>query len=246
MLERDTNRCIISSRMPDGMTRRYCDWPGTRARCDGTTRCCRRLDHRRHWDSEEGAPFGRRSPAVLWSTGKAGQLSGSCQSHLSQRSRERTGRVSTVSAGDLGERLENVTAAGIPKTIQFQTKWQIALDMIDSVRAEELPPAPVLADAGYGIVTAFRDALSQRQIPYVVGIGGETTVWPPGMEPLPPKQTGKAARHPDSDAAQPTACASSGVCKTRSREPVEGYLLEGRNTRKDDFSVFLAAGSACS
>jgi SRSO17 transposase len=81
-------------------------------------------------------------------------------------------------------------AAGVPKTIQFQTKWQIALDMIDSVRADELPPAPVLADAGYGNITAFRDALSDRRIPYVVGIGGETTVWPPGMEPL-PDQSGK-------------------------------------------------------
>lgn len=79
-------------------------------------------------------------------------------------------------------------AAGIPKAIQFQTKWQIALDMIDCVRADELPLAPVLADAGYGNVTAFRDALSERLIPYVVGIGAETTVWPPGMEPLPPKK----------------------------------------------------------
>ena len=81
-------------------------------------------------------------------------------------------------------------AAGVPKTIQFQTKWQIALDLIDSIRADELPPAPVLADAGYGNITAFRDALSERRIPYVVGIGGETTVWPPGMEPL-PDQSGK-------------------------------------------------------
>jgi SRSO17 transposase len=87
-------------------------------------------------------------------------------------------------------------AAGVPKTVQFQTKWQIALDMIDSVRADELPPAPVLADAGYGNVTAFRDALSERRIPYVVGIGEETTVWPPGMEPLPPKQWSGKGRPP--------------------------------------------------
>jgi SRSO17 transposase len=83
-------------------------------------------------------------------------------------------------------------AAGVPKAIQFQTKWQIAIDLIDTIRADELPPAPVLADAGYGNITAFRDELSIRQIPYAVGIGGETTVWPPGMEPLLPKpQPGK-------------------------------------------------------
>jgi len=87
-------------------------------------------------------------------------------------------------------------AAGIPKTVGFQTKWQMALDMIDGVRADELPPAPVLADAGYGNVTTFRDALTERLIPYVVGIGSETTVWPPGMEPLPPKHRSGKGRPP--------------------------------------------------
>lgn len=87
-------------------------------------------------------------------------------------------------------------AAGVPQTIQFQTKWQIALDMVDNVRADELPPAPILADAGYGNVTAFREALSERLIPYAVGIGGETTVWPPGMEPLPPKNWSGKGRRP--------------------------------------------------
>ena len=87
-------------------------------------------------------------------------------------------------------------AVGVPKEVRFQTKWQIALDMIDSLRGEELPPAPVLADAGYGVVTAFRDALSDRQIPYVVGISGETTVWPPGVEPLPPRTWSGKGRPP--------------------------------------------------
>ena len=86
--------------------------------------------------------------------------------------------------------------AGVPKTVKFETKWQIALDMIDVLRADGLPPAPVLADTGYGVVTAFRDALTQRQIPYVVGISKETTVWPPGMEPMPPKTWSGRGRPP--------------------------------------------------
>lgn len=85
---------------------------------------------------------------------------------------------------------------GVPKTVPFRTKWQIALDMIDSIHADGLPPAPVLADAGYGNITAFRDGLSGRQIPYVVGIAGETTAWPPGIEPLPPKQRSRIGRPP--------------------------------------------------
>jgi SRSO17 transposase len=87
-------------------------------------------------------------------------------------------------------------AAGVPKGVKFQTKWQIALDIIDSLRAEELPPAPVLTDAGYGVVTAFRDALTQRQILYVAGISSETTVWPPGAEPLPPRPWSGRGRPP--------------------------------------------------
>ena len=86
--------------------------------------------------------------------------------------------------------------AGIPETAIFKTKWQIAIDLIDMVRKDELPPAPVLADAGYGNITAFREALSALKVPYVVGISGETTVWPPGIEPLPPKKRSRTGRPP--------------------------------------------------
>src|SRR5512132_2964911 len=64
-------------------------------------------------------------------------------------------------------------AAGIPEEVTFQTKWQIALERIAHLRDEGLPLAPVVADAGYGVVTAFRDALTAWGIPYVVGITNE-------------------------------------------------------------------------
>lgn len=87
-------------------------------------------------------------------------------------------------------------AAGVPDEIRFRTKWQIALAQIAALQQEELPPAPVIADAGYGVVTEFRAALSARGIPYVVGVTGETTVWPPGVEPLPPAQWRGRGRPP--------------------------------------------------
>jgi SRSO17 transposase len=87
-------------------------------------------------------------------------------------------------------------AAGVPKSVKFQTKWQIALDLIDRLRGDQLPPAPALADAGYGVVTAFRDALTERHVPYVVGISSETTVWPPGVEPLAPRPWSGRGRPP--------------------------------------------------
>lgn len=76
--------------------------------------------------------------------------------------------------------------AGIPTTVGFRTKWQIALGEIDALLGDGLAPAPVLADAGYGVVTDFRDGLAERNLSYAVGITGETTVWPPGKQPLRP------------------------------------------------------------
>lgn len=77
-------------------------------------------------------------------------------------------------------------ATGVPDEILFQPKWQIALAHILALQAEGVPPAPVVADAGYGDTTDFRDALTAARLPYAVGVKGETTVWPPGQAPLPP------------------------------------------------------------
>src|SRR5947209_1680688 len=45
----------------------------------------------------------------------------------------------------------------------------------------------VLADAGYGNDTDFRDGITEIGLAYAVGIQSSTTLWPPGAEPLPPK-----------------------------------------------------------
>lgn len=87
-------------------------------------------------------------------------------------------------------------AVGVPRKVPFLKKWEIALEEIDALLEEDLPPAPVVADAGYGDVTAFRDGLTQRGFSYAVGIRGETTVWPPGQGPLPPKGYGGRGRPP--------------------------------------------------
>ncbi len=76
-------------------------------------------------------------------------------------------------------------AAGIPDEVRFQTKWELALDQIDQLVADDLPRAPVVADAGYGVATAFRDGLTARGFVYALGITAETTVWPPGTAPVP-------------------------------------------------------------
>jgi len=87
-------------------------------------------------------------------------------------------------------------AAGVPPEITFQPKWQIALGQIQTVHAEGVPPAPVVADAAYGDTTAFREALTATGLGYVVGVKKETTVWPPGAAPRPPKHWSGRGRPP--------------------------------------------------
>lgn len=87
-------------------------------------------------------------------------------------------------------------AAGVPDGVVFLERWRIALEEIDRMLAEELPPAPVVADSGYGDVTEFRDELTVRGFSYVVGVKKTTTVWPPGEEPLPPRRRSKTGRPP--------------------------------------------------
>jgi SRSO17 transposase len=75
--------------------------------------------------------------------------------------------------------------AGVPKQIEFATKPTIALQQLEQLLAQGAPRHCVLADAGYGVETAFRERLTELGLPYVVGIPGSVTVWPPGSEPLP-------------------------------------------------------------
>ncbi len=87
-------------------------------------------------------------------------------------------------------------AAGVPTDVRFQTKWAIALEEIDGLLADDLPRAPGVADAGYGVVTEFREGLGARGLSYAVGISSEVTVWPPGREPLPPRVSVGRGRPP--------------------------------------------------
>jgi SRSO17 transposase len=78
--------------------------------------------------------------------------------------------------------------AGVPDDIVFQTKPRIALEQLRAARATGIEANLVLADAGYGTDTDFRDGITDIGLAYAVGIQSSTTLWPPGMAPLPPKQ----------------------------------------------------------
>ncbi|MGH6691032.1 MAG: IS701 family transposase [Gammaproteobacteria bacterium] len=85
----------------------------------------------------------------------------------------------------------------------FKPKWQIALELVDTVRAEGLPHQVVVADAGYGAITEFRTALEQRQEAYIVGLAGTESVFaqPPQWEGAPRR----TRVHLAADAPRPVA-----------------------------------------
>ena len=84
---------------------------------------------------------------------------------------------------------------GVPDQIQFQTKTEIALDQIQRARQRGIPQGVVLADAGYGVDTRFRTALTKMEVAYVVGVQSSVTVWKPGEQPQPaPARRGSTGR----------------------------------------------------
>jgi len=74
---------------------------------------------------------------------------------------------------------------GVPNEIQFQTKTEIALEQIRRARECGVPEGVILADAGYGVDTRFRMALTKMGLSYVMGIQSGVTVWKPGEGPKP-------------------------------------------------------------
>src|SRR5919206_154484 len=60
---------------------------------------------------------------------------------------------------------ERLDQAGVPEAERRPlTKGQIALELLDRVRAEGLPGQLVVTDAGYGDSAAFRQALAERGV----------------------------------------------------------------------------------
>jgi SRSO17 transposase len=91
---------------------------------------------------------------------------------------------------------ERCARAGVPEEIGFETKPEIALGQIRTAQAEGVPPGVVLGDAGYGVETAFRAALAEAGLTYVLGVQSSASLWPPGEAPLPVPPYGGRGRPP--------------------------------------------------
>jgi SRSO17 transposase len=97
--------------------------------------------------------------------------------------------------------LEDATrrAAGkIPEGIEYQSKNELALALVDQALDWELPRLPVVADSAYGNDFDFRQALRQRGLSYAVAVEPTTKVWTndPNQIPVPAsKPTGRPRKY---------------------------------------------------
>lgn len=67
---------------------------------------------------------------------------------------------------------------GVPDTVAFQPKWQIALDELKRLKDAGVRFGTVLADAGYGVCAEFRRELTNLALTWAVGIISEHKFYP--------------------------------------------------------------------
>jgi len=93
-------------------------------------------------------------------------------------------------AGRVAEIARRRARCKIPEQVRHREKWRLALDMLEQITGPQsstgwgLAARPVVADAGYGDVTAFRLALAERGLSYVVAVKPTTSAYPADAMPI--------------------------------------------------------------
>jgi SRSO17 transposase len=90
---------------------------------------------------------------------------------------------------------ERRAKAKIPPDIVFQTRPEIALDQIRLAVVADIAPGNVVADAGYGNDSKFRDGVTALGLRYVVGIQTNLLLWKADAIPPPPGRRGGKPSH---------------------------------------------------
>jgi SRSO17 transposase len=122
-----------------------------------------------------------------------------------------------AAAKDLTRRRERCK---IPDEVGHLEKWRLALDMLDEHREWGLADRPVVADAGYGDITAFRLGLTERRLYYVVGVTHTASAYPNDAMPEPVAGTGRGRaprpRYPQAPSSLKALALAAGgqACRT--------------------------------
>jgi SRSO17 transposase len=86
--------------------------------------------------------------------------------------------------------------AKIPDGVVFETKPQLAADLLERAAGWTLPIAPILVDSAYGDDTAFRTRLAELELEYVAAVRAETSVYGPETGFAVPERNGAIGRRP--------------------------------------------------
>ena len=128
--------------------------------------------------------------------------------------------------------------AGVPTAVKFQTKPDIALEQFRAAKAAGVPIGIVLADAGYGNETAWREALDELKLEYCVGVQSVTTVWLSGTGPVPAQ--GQKQNRATCDTVAACAGQYTAQCEGGGRNVATQALAHGGLARGNQRALVLA------
>jgi SRSO17 transposase len=126
---------------------------------------------------------GKKSPGVKRQySGTLGKI-GNCQIGVSVHA---VGSKGTVPLGwalylpkDWCEDPERRRRAKIPVEVEFKTKPELGVELIERAAGWEIAPAPVLGDCAYGDKTELRTRLDDADREYVLAVSPDSTVFAP-------------------------------------------------------------------
>jgi SRSO17 transposase len=141
---------------------------------------------------------GKRSPGVKRQySGTLGKI-GNCQIGVSVHA---VGRKGTVPLGwalylpeEWCEDPERRRQAKIPAGVEFKTKHEMGVELVESASGWEIPVAPVLGDQAYGDDSKLRERLDAAGLQYVLGVGEIASVFAPETAFAVPERNGKTGR----------------------------------------------------
>ena len=141
---------------------------------------------------------GRRSPGVKRQySGTLGKI-GNCQIGVSAHA---VGERGTVPLGfalylpqEWCEDAQRRKRAKVPDGIEFKTKPELGVELIERAAGWAVPAAPVLGDQAYGDNTELRERLDDAGREYVLAVGAATTVFAPETAFRVPEGSGERGR----------------------------------------------------
>jgi len=92
--------------------------------------------------------------------------------------------------------------AKIPDEVEFKTKPELGVELIERAAGWGVPAAPVLGDQAYGENTELRERLDAAEREYVLSVSAKTTVFAPETifaVPEPKNETGRPPARPRPD-----------------------------------------------